>query len=97
MLSTGAMIRIGKVYGNLMVDLQAWSDKLVDRGERILMETTGVDREKARLAIRDAGGSVKLAIVMLKRGVSPPEAEALLEKHGGRLRPIVGDPPPVKA
>ena len=97
MLTTGAMIRIGKVYGNLMVDLQAWSDKLVDRGERILMETTGVDREKARSAIREAGGSVKIAIVMLKRAVSQSEAEALLEKNAGRLRPIVGDPPPVKA
>ena len=46
-LTTGAMIRLGKTYGNLMVDLQAWNDKLVDRGERIVMETTGLDRDEA--------------------------------------------------
>ena len=68
MLTTGAMIRLGKVYGNLMVDLQAWSEKLVDRGQRILMETTGVDRDGARAAIEAAGGSVKLAIVMVRKG-----------------------------
>ena len=94
-LSTGAMIRIGKVYGNLMVDLQAWSDKLVDRGERIVMEATGADRARARQAIEDAGGAVKTAIVMVKRSVDRDGAEALLAEHDGRLRPIIGDPPPV--
>lgn len=94
-LSTGAMIRIGKVYGNLMVDLQAWSDKLVDRGERIVMEATGVDRVHARQAIEDAGGAVKTAIVMVKRSVDRDRAEALVAEHGGRLRPVIGDPPPV--
>jgi N-acetylmuramic acid 6-phosphate etherase len=93
MLTTGSMIRLGKVYGNLMVDLQAWSDKLVDRGERILMETAGVDREGARAAIDAAGGSVKLAIVMVRKGVGREEAERLLAGHDGRLRPVVGDPP----
>ena len=94
-LTTGAMIRLGKVYGNLMVDLQAWSDKLVDRGERILMETTGVDRTAARDAIDRAEGSVKLAIVMVRRGVSKEEAGKLLADHEGRLRAVVGDPPAV--
>jgi N-acetylmuramic acid 6-phosphate etherase len=93
MLTTGSMIRIGKVYGNLMVDLQAWSDKLVDRGERIVIETTGVDRAGARAAIAAAGGSVKTAIVMVRRNVSRDEADALIRAHDGRLRPIVGDPP----
>lgn len=93
MLTTGAMIRLGKVYGNLMVDLQAWSEKLVDRGQRILMETAGVDRDAARAAIEAAGGSVKLAIVMVRRGVSRNEAEKLLAENDGRLRPVVGDPP----
>lgn len=93
MLTTGAMIRLGKVYGNLMVDLQAWSEKLVDRGQRILMETAGVDRDTARAAIEAAGGSVKLAIVMVRKGVSRNEAEKLLADHDGRLRPVVGDPP----
>ncbi|MGE0353483.1 MAG: N-acetylmuramic acid 6-phosphate etherase [Gemmatimonadales bacterium] len=94
-LSTGAMIRLGKVYGNLMVDLQAWSDKLVDRGERILMETTGVSRPEARAAIERADGSVKLAIVMVRRQVDLDQAKALLDAHQGRLREVVGDPPPV--
>lgn len=93
MLTTGSMIRLGKVYGNLMVDLQAWSEKLVDRGQRILMETAGVDRAGARAAIEAAGGSVKLAIVMARKGVSRDQAEKLLAEHDGRLRPIVGDPP----
>jgi N-acetylmuramic acid 6-phosphate etherase len=94
-LSTGAMIRIGKVYGNLMVDLQAWSDKLVDRGERIVMETTGCDRAHARQAIEEAGGAVKTAIVMVKQSVDRDRAEALIADNDGRLRPILGDPPPV--
>jgi N-acetylmuramic acid 6-phosphate etherase len=96
MLTTGAMIRIGKTYGNLMVDLQAWSDKLVDRGQRILMEVTGIDRETARAAITAAGGSVRTAIVMARTGLSREEAERRLAETGGHLRPIVGDPPPVK-
>lgn len=93
MLSTGAMIRLGKVYGNLMVDLQAWSDKLVDRSERIVMETAGLDRPGAREVIAAAGGSVKLAIVMARRGVGRDEAERLLAAAHGRLRAVVGEPP----
>ena len=95
MLTTGAMIRLGKTYGNLMVDLRAWNAKLADRSERILMETTGVLREEARRALEAAEGSVKLAIVMLRRGASQAEAQTLLEGHQGHLRAIVGDPPPV--
>ena len=95
-LTTGAMIRIGKTYGNLMVDLRAWNDKLIDRSERIVMETTGVPREEARGVIDAAEGKVKTAIVMARRKVSRDEAERLLEVHQGRLREIVGDPPPVR-
>jgi N-acetylmuramic acid 6-phosphate etherase len=95
-LTTGAMIRLGKTYGNLMVDLKAWNEKLVDRSQRIVMETTGLDRGAARAVIQAAEGSVKLAIVMARRGVSRGEAEQLLAQHAGRLRPIVGDPPPVR-
>ena len=95
MLTTGAMIRLGKTYGNLMVDLRAWNAKLADRSERILMETAGVPREEARRALEAADGSVKLAIVMLRRAVSRTEAQALLEQHNGHPRAIVGDPPPV--
>ena len=94
-LSTGAMIRLGKVYGNLMVDLMALSDKLKDRGERIVMECGGVDRGRARAAISQAGGSVKVAIVMVRRGVARDEARRLLDAAGGFVRPAAGDPPPV--
>jgi N-acetylmuramic acid 6-phosphate etherase len=94
-LSTGAMIRLGRAYGNLMVDLRALSDKLRDRGERIVMECVAVDRAAARGAIEAAGGSVKLAIVMAKRGVDKAAAERLLAGAGGFVRRAVGDPPPV--
>jgi len=94
-ITTGAMIRLGKVYGNLMVDLMAWSEKLVDRGERIVMECAGVDRAAARAAIAAAGGSVKLAIVMVRSGVSAERARGLLADAGGLVRRVVGDPPPV--
>jgi len=95
-LTTGAMIRIGKTYGNLMVDLRAWNDKLVDRSQRIVMETTGLPRDDARAILDAAGGRVKTAIVMARRGVSGDEADRLLAEHQGRLRSIVGDPPPVR-
>jgi N-acetylmuramic acid 6-phosphate etherase len=95
-LTTGAMIRLGKIYGNLMVDLRAWNDKLIDRSQRIVMETTGLDRGAARRVIEAAEGSVKTAIVMARRRVAKDEAEQLLAEHAGRLRPIVGDPPPVR-
>jgi N-acetylmuramic acid 6-phosphate etherase len=96
-LTTGAMIRLGKIYGNLMVDLRAWNDKLIDRSQRIVMETTGLDRGAAKRVIQAADGSVKTAIVMARRGVAKDEAEQLLVEHAGRLRPIVGDPPPVRS
>lgn len=95
-ISTGAMVRMGRAYGNLMVDLMAWSEKLEDRGERIVMETCGVDRERARAAIAAADGSVKLAIVMVKAQVDRAEAARRLETSGGLVRRVVGDPPPVR-
>ncbi|MBI1966625.1 MAG: N-acetylmuramic acid 6-phosphate etherase [Gemmatimonadetes bacterium] len=94
-ITTGAMIRLGKVYGNLMVDLMATSEKLRDRGERIAMECCAVDRARARAAIEQAGGSVKLAIVMVRLGVGKDEARRALDAAGGFVRHAVGDPPPV--
>jgi N-acetylmuramic acid 6-phosphate etherase len=96
-LTTGAMIRLGKTYGNLMVDLRAWNDKLIDRSQRIVMEAAGVDRSVAQNAIEAADGSVKTAIVMARRGVPKAEAERLLAEHAGRLRSVLGDPPPVQS
>jgi N-acetylmuramic acid 6-phosphate etherase len=92
-ISTGAMIRLGKVYGNLMVDLMAWSEKLVDRGERIVMECGAPDRPRARAAIEAAGGSVKVAVVMVRAGISADEARARLAAAGGSVRKAAGDPP----
>ncbi len=94
-ISTGAMIRLGKAFGNLMVDLMALSDKLVDRGERMVMEATGATREEARQAIEQAGGSVRLAIVMVRKGVDASEGERLLAEAGGFVRKVVGEPPAV--
>ncbi len=82
-LTTGAMIRLGKTYGNLMVDLRAWNDKLVDRSQRIVMEAAGLDRNAAQKVIEAAEGSVKTAIVMARRGVQKGEAERLLAEHAG--------------
>jgi len=94
-LTTGAMVLLGKTYGNLMVDLQALSAKLHDRGERIVMEVCAVDRARAREAIADAGGSVKLALVMIRRGVEADAARRLLDEANGVIRRVIGDPPPI--
>lgn len=92
-LTTGAMIRLGKTYGNLMVDLRASNAKLIDRGERIVMEVSGAGRDAARAAIQASGGSVRTAIVMATRGIGREQAESLLAAHDNHLRPIIGDPP----
>ena len=94
-ISTGAMIRVGKTFGNLMVDLTALSNKLIDRGERIVMEVCAVNRSSARRAIEEASGSVKVAIVMLRCDMDAAKAQLLLEENGGRVRAAAGDPPPV--
>lgn len=96
-LTTGAMVRLGKTYGNLMVDLKATNKKLIDRGERIVMEVAHVDRAAARRALDGAGGKVRTAIVMAAKGCSLREAEALLARYDNHLRPILGEPPPVEA
>jgi N-acetylmuramic acid 6-phosphate etherase len=97
MVTTGAMIRWGRAYGNLMVDLVAMSAKLHDRGERIVMEVGGVSRERAKQVIAAAGGHVKTAIVMQTKGLDRLEAERLLAEAGGNARKAIGDPPPVGA
>ncbi len=84
-ISTGAMIRLGKVFGNLMVDLRATNKKLEDRSERILMEVLEVDRTAARELLGRAGGSVKTAIAMYWTGSDPETARRRLHEAGGRL------------
>ena len=94
-ITTGAMIRLGKTYGNLMVDLQATNAKLRDRGERIVMEVLGVTRDAARAALAGAEGSVRTAIVMAHERVGRAEAEQRLASVDRHLRAIVGPPPAV--
>jgi N-acetylmuramic acid 6-phosphate etherase len=92
-ISTGAMIRLGKTYGNLMVDLKATNAKLAARSERIVAEVCGISRTEARQVLNAAGGVVKLAIVMQKCGVTHEEAERRLADAGGVLRRVIGAPP----
>jgi N-acetylmuramic acid 6-phosphate etherase len=93
-ITTGAMIRLGKTYGNLMVDLRATNEKLRDRSERIVMEVCGVPRDEARALLVEADGRVKLAIVMQKLGLAREEASRALEEAGGVIRRVVRDAPP---
>lgn len=86
MLSTTAMIRSGKVYSNLMVDLQATNEKLRVRALRIIHMATGCSPGEAERAFQEAGGRVKPAIVMILAGCSAAEANALLEEAGGFVR-----------
>lgn len=83
MISTTAMVLLGKTYGNLMVDLQARSEKLAARSRKILMELLGLDYDQADRLIEAAGGSVKRAIIMHKLGCSRDEATTRLAEHGG--------------
>ncbi len=91
MISTTTMIKIGKVYGNLMVDLQVVNNKLVDRGSRIISQLTGLDYDRAKTFLESSGGSVKTAIVMARKSCSREEAQALLERVNGSLREVIGD------
>ena len=77
-ITTGAMIRLGKTFGNLMVDLRATNDKLVDRSQRIVMEIAGLDRAAAKKVLDAAGGVVKTAIVMSILDIDRAEAEKRL-------------------
>jgi len=97
MITTGAMIRLGKTFGNLMIDLRATNVKLVDRSERIVAEVSSVSRDEARALLQQSGGSVKLAIVMHALGVSAAEAQERLDAQGGVIRRVIGgEPPPVE-
>lgn len=88
-LSTLVMVRLGKTYGNLMVDLAQANGKLRDRGRRIVEEATGASSEDAAVALHDAGGSVKVAIVMLLAGVSADDAVRRLD-DGRSVREALG-------
>lgn len=91
-ISTTLMVRSGRVYQNLMVDLRATNAKLRDRAARIITTLTGLPRAEAFALLDRASGSVKPALVMHARGVPLPEAERLLNAAGGRLDELL--PPP---
>ena len=89
MISTATMIKLGKVYGNLMVDLMAVNDKLVDRGTRIIEQLTDLDYDGAQLKLFEAEKSVKTAIVMEKLNCTLNEARERLDNAGGFLRNLI--------
>jgi N-acetylmuramic acid 6-phosphate etherase len=86
MLTTCSMIKMGKVYQNLMVDLQAKSQKLSERSKRIIMETTGINYREAENYLQLSGGKVKIALVMILSQINRVEAEKRLKKAGGFIR-----------
>ncbi len=94
MITTGAMVRIGKCYENLMVDLAATNQKLWDRGARIIMQLTDLPRPQAMQLLRDAGGHVKCAIVMHHLGLDLTGAKQRLEQARGQLRRALQDQAP---
>lgn len=91
MISTTAMIKMGKVYGNLMVDLQVVNEKLRDRGTRIIEKLTKLDYTEAGELLKKSGGSVKTALVMITMDCSKSKAMELLNAGDGNLRKIIGD------
>ena len=91
MISTTTMIKMGKVYGNLMVDLQVVNEKLRDRGTRIIRDLTGLDYNESQKYLEAAHGSVKSVLVMIKKNCSLSDAKLLIEKNQGNLRDIIGD------
>ena len=90
MISTTAMIRTGRVYGNRMVDLRATSEKLKERSKKLIMDTCGTDYDTAKRLLDDAGGSVKTAIVMHKTGLKRKAAEGRLKAAKGFVHRAIG-------
>ncbi|CFJ47035.1 N-acetylmuramic acid 6-phosphate etherase [Mycobacterium tuberculosis] len=89
MLTTATMIRMGKVYGNLMVNVQATNHKLKERVKRIIMEVTGVSYDEAEKLSVLADGDAKIAILMRLTGTSREEANRLLKLTKGRIREAI--------
>jgi N-acetylmuramic acid 6-phosphate etherase len=85
-LSTGVMVRLGKVYGNRMVDVSVSNAKLEDRALRILADLAGLERSRGRALLAESGGSVKCALLMAASGMDAPTAARALHQHGPSLR-----------
>lgn len=91
MLSTGAMIKLGKVYGNLMVDVKPSNEKLIRRCQRIVSEAACVTEEEAKTVLKKCDYRPKTAIVMLVRGLGEEEARTLLERNDGKVSAAIGE------
>jgi len=89
MLSTGVMIKLGKVYGNLMVDVRASNHKLIERCKQIVCEATGIERSQAEALLETTNYNVKLAILLEKTGLSLPQATQLLQQAEGYLHQAI--------
>jgi len=85
MLSTGSMIKMGKVYGNLMVDVKATNEKLVERSKKIVCEATGVSFKEAETVLNETDFDVKLSIFMILSNLEKEEAKVILEKNNGYI------------
>ncbi|MEW8962034.1 N-acetylmuramic acid 6-phosphate etherase [Paraclostridium dentum] len=85
MLSTGSMIKMGKVYGNLMVDVKATNEKLVERSKKIVCEATGVSFKEAETILNETGFDVKLSILMILSNLEKEEAKVILEMNNGYI------------
>jgi len=92
MLTTGAMVRLGKTYGNLMVDVQATNEKLVERAIRIVQTLADCDRAAARQALDACGGAVKPAVLVARLGIDADQARERLQRAAGQLRAALGEP-----
>ena len=91
MISTATMVQLGKVYGNLMVDLMTVNDKLIDRGLRIIQDLTGASHDIAKLKLSESDNSVKVAVVMINKSCSKEDALNMLEQENGFLRRVIND------
>jgi N-acetylmuramic acid 6-phosphate etherase len=89
MITTGAMIRMGKTFGNLMVDLQPTNNKLKDRTIRILCELTSLPSDHAARTLEEAAGELKVALVMSICGIGAVAARQSLQEHGGLVKAAI--------
>ena len=89
MLSTGAMIRIGKTYENYMIDVRMVNEKLIDRGTRIVAEIAKVSYDEASKFLVESNNNIKIACVMAIKKCSRQEAEQVLKANGGILRKVI--------
>jgi len=89
MISTTIMVRLNKTYGNIMVDLKVSNNKLLDRGVRIVSEITNLSYDKSKIALNNAKGTVKIAIIMVLLDIDYKDAKIYLDNNNGKLRDVI--------